>query len=202
MNLWGFWEILGKGWFFDSDVFKYLEPIVLWKMKELPSIGKIPYYLGSFDINYIVFKNVEIFRFFFFKEQLWKEILNFKNNLFVKMNISKLINESNICQKLSRYYYNNGKLLLRQNRWSQQPNGKEVLNFQNFLRLKIVLYHRFWAGDKTELLAIKVYWDISDHPKKTHMNLLKFKRFKKNATQCLLATAGVVEGVSFVWIDF
>jgi len=85
-------------------------------MKELPSIGKIPYYLGSFDINYIVFKNVEIFRFFFFKEQLWKEILNFKNNLFVKMNISKLINESNICQKLSRYYYNNGKLLLRQNR--------------------------------------------------------------------------------------
>jgi hypothetical protein len=70
MILWGFWNTW-KGlvlWFRFFQ--KYLEPIFVWKMKELSNIGKYPTYLRSFDINYIVFRNVELFRFlFFFKEK-------------------------------------------------------------------------------------------------------------------------------------
>jgi hypothetical protein len=50
-----------------------------------------PYYLGSFDTNYIIFKNVENFKKnskeIFFKQKYQ----NFKNILFVEMKIWKLI---------------------------------------------------------------------------------------------------------------
>jgi hypothetical protein len=58
---------------------KYLEPIVLWKMKGLSNIGKYPTYLHSFDFNYIVFRNVEMFRFLFFvKEKIVKGNIEFQ----------------------------------------------------------------------------------------------------------------------------
>jgi hypothetical protein len=47
-------------------------------MKELPNIDKIPYYLGSFDINYIVFRNVEIFRFIFFQRTIVERNIEFQ----------------------------------------------------------------------------------------------------------------------------
>jgi hypothetical protein len=59
-------------------------------------VFKLPSYLGSFDTHYIIFRNVEILRIFFFQitkiceEKYWV----FKNILFVKMKILKVINYS------------------------------------------------------------------------------------------------------------
>jgi hypothetical protein len=85
----------------------------------------------------------------FFKKKLWKEILNLKNNLFVKMNISKLINWwtktcVKSCQRIT---------IMESYCWDRICDHNNLMErgpqfFQNFLRLKIVLYHRFWPGDK------------------------------------------------------
>ncbi len=42
------------------------------------SLQPLSTYLGQFDINYIVFKNVEIFKNYFFqiKKILWREMVN------------------------------------------------------------------------------------------------------------------------------
>jgi hypothetical protein len=87
-NQWFFedFEILGKGWFFDSDFFKYLESIVLWKMKELPNIGKYPTSLVALTLIILFSEMLKCSDFFFFQKQLWKKILNLKNKIFVKMN--------------------------------------------------------------------------------------------------------------------
>jgi len=63
-------------------------------------------YLGSFNTNYIIFRNVD---FLGKKIQITKicdgNCWNFKNILFVKMKISILINDStDLCLKLPRYY--------------------------------------------------------------------------------------------------
>jgi hypothetical protein len=51
-----------------------------------------PYYIGSFDTNYIIFNNVENFKKKISKEIFFKGKYGFfKNILFVEMKISKLI---------------------------------------------------------------------------------------------------------------
>jgi hypothetical protein len=104
-----------------------------------------------------------------------------------------------MCQKLSRYF-NNGKLLLRQNLWSQQSNGKRSSVFQNFLRLKIVLYHRFWPGDKQNCYLSKFIGTSVITQKKLTWTYWSLKGLRK--CHMMLATKGVVQGVSFVQIDF
>jgi hypothetical protein len=101
-----------------------------------------------------------------------------------------------MCQKLSKYY-NNGKLLLRQNLWSQQPNGKEVLGFPEiFLGWKLFYIHRFWPGDKQNCYLSKCIGTYKWSPKKTHM---KFKRLKKMSHDACNSGC-VVQEFSFVRI--
>jgi hypothetical protein len=56
----------------------------------------MPYYLGSFDINYIIFRDIAIFKKIKSsnnKKKLWKKILNFEEIILcVEMKSSKLIN--------------------------------------------------------------------------------------------------------------
>jgi hypothetical protein len=73
-------------------------------------LHSVPYYLGRFDTNYIIFKNVETFH---QKNQLTKSCEGiywvFKNILLVEMKTSKLINYlmdmRQTWQGLTRYYY-------------------------------------------------------------------------------------------------
>jgi hypothetical protein len=55
-----------------------------------------PYYLGQFDTTYIIFRNVEIFKNYFFqigKKNIVKENSGYLGIFhFVEMNVSKLIN--------------------------------------------------------------------------------------------------------------
>jgi len=54
----------------------------------------LPSYLGQFDTNYIIFRNVEIFKNYFFQIKKYCEENSgyFKNISFVEMNVSQLIN--------------------------------------------------------------------------------------------------------------
>jgi hypothetical protein len=51
-------------------------------------------YLGSLDTSYIIFRNVEFFKFFLTKNLSRKIYGSFSNILFAEMKISKLINYS------------------------------------------------------------------------------------------------------------
>jgi len=68
---------------------------------------RLPYYLGSFNTNYNIFKIVETFGSFFFQiNKIFEEILNqVRNILFVERKISKLIKLFNKhVSKLPSYY--------------------------------------------------------------------------------------------------
>jgi hypothetical protein len=67
----------------------------------------LPYYLGSFNTDYIIFKIVETFGSFFFQiNKILEEILSqVRNILFIERKISKLIKLFNKhVSKLPRYY--------------------------------------------------------------------------------------------------
>jgi hypothetical protein len=59
----------------DVKILKYIMPRVSVPMVYLKtffvaihcSFPRLPYYLGQFDTNYIIFKNVEIFKDYFFQ---------------------------------------------------------------------------------------------------------------------------------------
>jgi hypothetical protein len=75
---------------------KYCSTSTKWRFEEnlLEIWPNISYYLGSFNINYITFKNVEMFCKIIKYQQCLKE-----NILVVKTKISKLINYLvNMCQ--------------------------------------------------------------------------------------------------------
>jgi len=81
----------------DKNLAFYLPMFCSLGFRKLHGLTKVPYSLNNFDINYIIFKNVENYP----KNQLWKKIMNLaKSFLFVEMKMSKLINysSSDVCQ--------------------------------------------------------------------------------------------------------
>jgi hypothetical protein len=71
-----------------TKVLQYISLKGLWLRTSFWNEG-VPYYLGNFDINYIILRNVEIFKKYFFqiaKYSEWKYWI-FRNIIFHQKNI-------------------------------------------------------------------------------------------------------------------